>query len=800
MPARSTPRSTSSLSELAIGALIMLAVAGPASAQPTSTERVPPGTVPPAVLPTAPAVDEELLLQVDVNAQGLVDTVLVLRGVDGKIAVPVDSLDRWRLRRPSASPRFHAGTPYYALDAIAGVTYLYDEAKQRLTIAAPPAAFAGSQFVNAQLAYPPPTVSQLGAFLNYNLFASHASGSSQYAGQFEAGLFSAYGVLISDMLAQDSDGTRKAVRLDTTWTTDFPQKLTTLRIGDAINVPGAWGRAVRFGGVQYSTNFATQPGYITFPSIASNGQAALPSTVDVFVNNALVAQKTVPPGPFSITNIPTVNGSGNVQLVVRDLFGREQVISQSFYASVNLLKAGLEDFSYEAGVERNNFGTESSDYGHAVASATYRRGLTDQLTGEIRGEASRNLGVAGVAAGYLIDGIGVASATAVASGGNGGTGALGGAGFQRQTGRLSLLAQAMWSSSSFRQIGATAENPVPLRQWSASVGYQMDRFGSANLTYVAQDFRTKENVHIASAGYSVAIGPWAFLGLTAAKIFGEHGSVQIGATLTVPLGDRTIAAVGYNAVRHSAQANSTDTSFTLQRSVPVGEGYGYRLVAHTLNNQLEADGIWQNNYGTYEADLSRFQGSNAGRVSAAGGLGYVGGHAFASRQITDSFGVVRVADYPGVGILQDNQPVGRTDANGYAVLPQLRAFDINRVAIEERDLPLDAQVDKLKIEAVPFFRSGLLLDFPVRRSHGATMHIRLDDGGPIPSGAIVRVAGRDEEFPVALDGEAYVTGLEDHNHLRATWKGRSCELEVAFPHTTDPLPDLGTFVCHGVGR
>jgi len=101
---------------------------------------------------------------------------------------------------------------------------------------------------------------------------------------------------------------------------------------------------------------------------------------------------------------------------------------------------------------------------------------------------------------------------------------------------------------------------------------------------------------------------------------------------------------------------------------------------------------------------------------------------------------------------------------------------------------------------VPFFRSGLLIDFPVRRSHGGTLHIRLDDGGPMPSGAIVRVAGRDEEFPVALNGEAYLTGLEDHNHLRETWKGRSCELDVDFPRTSDPLPALGTFVCHGVQR
>jgi outer membrane usher protein len=775
----------------------MLAATGPVNAQPNATERVLPA-VPPLIAPAAR--EEELLLQVDVNAQGLADTVLVLRGADGRIAVPVDSLDRWRLRRPEVAPRFSNGAPYYPLDAIPGVTYAYDAAKQRLTITAPPRAFTDTRFANAAERYPAPTVPQLGGFLNYNLFGSRASGESQYAAQFEAGVFSPYGVLVAGLLAQDNAGEKKAVRLDTTWTSDFPQRLTTLRIGDAVNVPGAWGRAVRFGGVQYGTNFATQPGYITFPAIAANGQAALPSVVDVFVNNALVAQRPVPPGPFSITNIPTVNGSGNVQLVVRDLLGREQVISQPFYASVSLLKAGLEDYSYEAGFERNDFGIASFDYGRAVASATYRRGITDELTGEVHGEFARDLAAAGIAANYLITDIGVVSATAAASGGGGaGTGALGGAGFQRQTGQFSVGAQAQWTSPAFREIGSTPENPLPLRQLSASLGYQLERLGSASITYIAQDFRTKPNIHILSLGYSVGLGPWAFLSLSVAKTFGIDGNIALGATVSVPLGERTLAAASYNGTRSSSQGNTSDTSVTLQRSVPVGEGYGYRIIAHT-DGEIQASGTWQNNVGTYTADVSRFEGANAARLSVAGGIGYVGGHAFLSRQITDSFGVVRVADYPDIGVLQDNQPVGRTNADGYAVLPQLRAYDVNRVSIEERDLPLDAQVDKLKMEAVPYYRSGLLLDFPVRRSHGATLRVRLDDGAPIPSGAIVQVTGRDEDFPVGLDGEAYVTGLEEHNRLRATWKGKSCEFDAAFPRSPDPLPSLGTFACHGVTR
>lgn len=772
----------------------MLAATASVNAQPSATERVPPAA--PALL--APeAGDEELLLQVEVNAQGLTDTVLVLRGPDGRIAVPVDSLDRWRLRRPAVAPRFHDGVPYNELDAIPGVSYRFDSAKQRLAITAPAAAFTDTQYSNAEARYPAPTAPELGGFLNYSVFASRASGESQYAGQFEAGVFSSYGVLVASMLAQDSAEARNVLRLDTTWTTDFPQQLTTLRMGDATSVPGAWGRAVRFGGIQYGTNFATQPGYITFPSLAANGQAALPSTVDVFVNNALVAQRPVPPGPFSITNIPTVNGSGNVQLVVRDLFGREQVISQPFYASVNLLKEGLDSFSYEAGFERNNFGIDSFDYGHALASATYSRGFTDNLTGEAHAELQRKLAAAGVSANYLITDVGVASATVAGSGGSG-SGVLGGLGFQRQTGRFSVNAQAQWADAAFREIGATPDNPVPRRQLSGSLGYQLPPLGTASITYVAQDFRTKADVHVLSLGYSVGVGR-AFLNFSAAKTYGAAGNTAFGATITIPFDTQTLASVNYNGTRSATQGNSNDTNLTLQRSLPAGEGYGYRVVGHA-DGDIQASGTWQNNVGTYTLDASRFQGAFAARVSIDGGIGFVGGHPFLSRQINDSFGVVRVADYPGVTVLQDNQPVGRTDADGYAVLPLLRAYDVNRVSIDEHDLPLDAQVDRLKIEAVPYYRSGLLLDFPVRRSHGATLHIHLDDGAAIPSGAIVQVAGRDEDFPVALNGEAYVTGLEQHNRLRARWKGRSCEFDADFPATAEPLPELGTFVCHGVAR
>jgi len=103
------------------------------------------------------------------------------------------------------------------------------------------------------------------------------------------------------MVARVESGRRSLARLDTTWTRDFPDQLATLRLGDSISTPGAWGRAMRFGGVQYGTNFSTQPSLVTTPLLAAQGEALVPSTVDVFVNGRQWPAKTVPPGPSPST-------------------------------------------------------------------------------------------------------------------------------------------------------------------------------------------------------------------------------------------------------------------------------------------------------------------------------------------------------------------------------------------------------------------------------------------------------------------------------------------------------------------
>ena len=754
-------------------------------------------------MPLKPRTFEELLLEVDLNEQGVNKSLVVLRRDDGMFYLAAKDLAEFHLVTPSTAPLMHGDTPFFPVDALAGARFTFNDARQRLEISASPEAFTES-FEKAPGAapYPKAVPPSPGGFLNYAVDAGHASGATSVSGAFEAGLFNAYGVVTSGFAVAGTnraDGADAVVRLDTTYTRDWPERHQTLHVGDAISRAGAWGRPVRFGGVQFGTNFSTEPGFITFPTHAVAGRAVVPSVVDVYVNNALIATREVRPGPFSISNIPFISGSGNLRLVVRDLQGREQAIevSQPFYSANNLLKAGLDDYSVEVGAVRNDFALSSNDYSDPFASATWRRGMSDTLTLEARSEIAREQRAIGAALAYLNPRLGIFDLASAASNGTAGTGALLGLGYQRQGTVFTVNGLAQWTTPGFRQIGL-AEDELPARQQLlGGAGVQLGRWGSANVIATRQKFRDRPGIDVVSLTYSRSIGSWATLSLTGARTTSEergHG-YALSANVTVPLGANLSAAAEIDSSRSGAGTDRTGV-LSVQRNRTGNDNYSYRLQART--HDIEGVFDYRANTNNIEIGIAKTDTTVATRAQVAGGIGYVGGHPFLSRFITGSFGVVKVADYPNVGITFDNQFAGKTDSKGYFVLSELRAYDRNGIGVREGDLPLDATIASLKIDAAPYYRSGVFIEFPVKHSRAGTIHVQLEDGSPLPSGALVSLAGEAEPFPTALRGEVYLSGLGEHNMLEVTWKGQRCRLEVAYPQTQDPLPDLGNFTCKGV--
>lgn len=735
---------------------------------------------------------EELLLAVSINRQEAVVTLL-LRHTDGRLLAKGSDFERWRLKLPELPPLWHRGEPYYAIEALRGIVHELDQSSQTLMIQAPAALFLPtSRFIHSAPAAP--TLSPPGAFLNYDVIGERIMGQTQVNGLFELGAFNGAGVGTATALARDIDARGRLIRLETTWTRDELGELASVRLGDAISRSGAWGLPVRFGGVQWATNFAVRPGFVTFPLPAMSGDSALPSTVDLFINDALRARETLPPGPFTLPNLPVITGEGELRIVVRDLLGREQVLSQRYYASPRLLRPGLTDFAYQAGFLRSNFGIESNDYGRAFAAAAYRTGLTERFTGELSTELIRSQQTNGASGTFLWESFGVFTLSAAGSHSDRGNGLLSAAEFERQSRRFSVNLRTQAASADFARLGMPPGLRAPIRLSEARVGFPLPGAGTVGLGYVDQHHRGRPDIRLASLSYQVNAGPGSLL-VSAFRIESFDGVRRVERALSVtfimPLDGRTSASV--SGVR---QARNSYGTAQVQRNLPAGEGVGYRLLAQSGTGELVQGGVSaQSAIGTYTAEAAHSGGETAYRLGAAGGLAWLDGRAFLTRRLSDSFALVRVGEYAGVRVYADNQPVTRTDAEGSALVPRLRAYDRNLLRVEQADLPLDAEIGAIEREAVPYFRSGLVVSFPVRPARGALLRLILEDGKTPPPGAQARLEDRAERFPVGLDGKVYLTGLAPTNRGRAEWNGRRCVFELRVPETSDPLPELGTVLC-----
>lgn len=735
---------------------------------------------------------EEMLLAVVINGQKTTQGTLIAR-IGDDLWVRRDDLAQWRLTIPTGAAFSWNGDSLYPLRVLSGLSYRVDEAQQLLLIEAPASLFSLTRIEGKRGVLTTPMPAPLGGFFNYDVFATSDERRSATNALAEVGMFNGFGVVTSNFVRRDLLDGARVVRLDTTWTDDRPEEMMSARAGDLVSGAGAWGRAVRFGGLQWATNFATQPGFVSVSRPAMQGEAALPSTLELYVNDMLRLKRDVPAGPFSIQDMPVVTGQGEARLVVTDLLGREQVIVAPYFASPRLLDAGLSAYSYEIGAIREDYGMASNNYGRAMAVGTFRRGMSSRWTAELHAELLEDQQTAGVSSAWLWPAVGLFSASVAGSQSDAETGSLFNVGFQSQHRRVGYGASAQWSSAEFAQVGLERGRPAPRMIAQAFGNVSVGRAGAVTVSYSRQDRRDAERTELINASYGLTLGRIGFLSLSLVRILGSSPESIASLNFTRLLGARDTASVYVSRDDHD-----TRTSMRVQRGLPQGEGFGYRMVSgFGESDPREAALAYQNGIGTYEVGVGQLGGFTSYRGHASGGLAWLGTDAFLSRRVDSSFAVVSVPGYEGVNVYRDNQAVARTNDQGIALISRLRPYEINSVRIEPGDLPMDASIGTLQLQAIPYLRSGLRLAFPVQRSRGAIFDIVLDNGDPMPAGAIVTVTGGSEEFPVGLRGEVYVTGLDTNNQLVATWGQRRCEFQVAFPKSDDPLPHLGTYTCSG---
>jgi len=806
----------SRLSHRVLAAALVLATAvltGPSFAQLASTSIAAPADVYPS------------FVAIRINDQPAAESALVLRGGAGGKLFYLGKRDAATFRFVFAATQTtlqFEEQPYLLLQGIEGLSQKFDEITQTLSITATADLFLSETVALASAQRRPIPTASLGSFLSYDLYAQRSEAGSRYVshgGQFEWGVFSPGGVLTNTFFANRTETTRQFTRLDTLFTIDMPNSLTSWRVGDTVAQTAGWGSPSLFAGVQYTTNFSTQPGFISYPLNSLSGQAALPSVVDVYVNNVLTATQNVRQGPFTLNDLPNINGRGELRLIVRDLLGREQAIVQSLYGSTLLLKPGLDDFAFQAGTLRENYGIGSNNYGRGFASGVWRRGINQALTLESALELARGQHAAGVGATFVAGNLGEFSASFAHSFqsvesiqfapvpltlATGSTTSATAPASQSRSGRLELLrwdwrsnqtsfgAHLRITSPGFRSIVSGGDVQRPRRELNtfASMGTNIGAF-AVGYTSVQRD--GVDDTELAQLSWSKGMGRWGQVSLNAFTALRGPTNRSIALGYFLPLDFTSSAGLSSTSSKSSGR-RQTSTSASLQRNAPPGDGVGYRLQLTDRRDAI-AQLTAQNSVGVYGLDVSRLGGITTSRASASGSLVYLGEELAAGRRADSAFALVSVPGFADVRVMLNNQEVGRTNERGNLFVPRLRAYEANQISIEQQDLPIGAEIVTLKLDATPFLRSGLVLRFSVRESFSGVANFFDEAERPIPAGATLSINGGREVVPIAERGEAFLTGLNASNLIRVSFDGKSCNIELAYIRTDDPQPFLGNFKC-----
>ena len=266
------------------------------------------------------------------------------------------------------------------------------------------------------------------------------------------------------------------------------------------------------------------------------------------------------------------------------------------------------------------------------------------------------------------------------------------------------------------------------------------------------------------------------------------------ASLTVTLGWRTVAST-VTTVDPEGEAS---TSVNVQRLLPLGPGFGFRVDADA-QEPYRTSGVFevQGRRGIIGARVDGSQeDKTVGTVNLAGSIVAIGGEVLLSRPVDDGFALVKVPNSRGVGVLANNQPVGRTGRRGSLFVPDLRSYLSSPIGIEQDDLPIEMKLGATSQDIAVPYRGGAVVTFEATVIHALTG--RLDVAGKAPEyGTLVVTVGATEfSSPLNANGEFYFEDLPPGDHPGiASWSGRSCRATIHMPDKAPSMTDAGVVTC-----
>ncbi|WP_457436277.1 fimbria/pilus outer membrane usher protein [Pseudomonas sp. TE3786] len=772
------------------------AVAAP-EAQPGTAQ---PVAAPPVAGADAPAAaDYTLFLEVVINEQPS-DRVVQVSVKGGRYFVDAQDLREAGVRLADGA------VGEQALDSIAGLQHSYDQELQRLKLTLPmdwlPSQQLGSTSVYDNL----PAQSSFGGLLNYDANYNDTEDGTHYLSTFleqrafgSAGVFSNTGVYrhAFDDIEEQQDG---YVRYDTFWRYNNQQTMTRYMAGDVITGALTWNSAVRVGGVQVSRNFGLRPDLITYPLPRFSGDAAVPTSVDLFINNAKVSSDAVNPGPYTVSNVPYISGAGSARVVTTDALGRQVATDVPFYVTNSLLQKGLSDYSLSAGKIREDYGVENFAYGSTVSSGTFRYGLSDYFTAESHAELGETLRLGGVGATIGLGNWGTLGTSVAHSEYDNLSGQQTSIGYSYYSTLFGVSAQHVQRTSGYVDVSMVSaleldRDELTLTRQTDQLTFSFNPWNAGNIGvgYFSSETMDGQRSRLLNLSWSHSL--WG------------NSSVYLAM-------NREIGTSGYSAVVQFIMPFDVFSTFSasverdtsgsyrervnLSRTAPTQGGIGYNLAYATGGGSSyeQADVSWRTPYTQAQVGVYRNDGTLTQWADLSGSLIVMDGDVFPSNRIDDAFVLVSTNGFADVPVSFEHQLIGNTNKSGHLLVPWVPSYYGGQYEIDPLNLPANVRTPEVESKIAVHQGSGALLEFKMRQVVAASIVLIDSRGEVIPRGSETKVAGTDLRAFVGFDGLVYFEGLQKTNQLRVTQPdGKQCSAAFTVDKPEEEVSLIGPLTC-----
>jgi len=643
---------------------------------------------------------------------------------DGKILLLESDLLQMGIRTITEAYEETDGEMYLYVDSINGAEITFDEKNLALDIMVPPEILNKNVIdlypKQRQGVYYPRDSS---AFLNYRIEYLDGSALEQTITlSNELGVRSGDILFLTDSVYTDTPSDNNFVRLMSSLIYDDRKTMQRTIAGDFFASSGELGSVVNMGGLSVTKLYSIDPYFIQYPLLNISGVAALPSEISLYRDGISMFSRRISPGEFELENISYYDGASDIELVITDIFGREQRLTSPFYFTSRLLKEGLNEYSYNLGFLRGQFGRKSSDYSDMALMAFHRYGFNNMFTGGLKTETTKGLFNAGAEATARLGNTGVIELGIAGSSGEHDRSGFGSfLRYQYRNRRFSGNLYTYWQTREYSTINTMdmmQKTRLNSRIDAAYAAYDIGSFG-ASFTVTTRYDGYERRVLGVSYSRSLTRDSRFFVGLR--NIGGTTEGNEVFFSFSYyPWKDHSLSA--------SVQANedSDIEAIRFQKAIPAGEGYGYgalfqraRFTGGTSYDIFNPYAQYNSPYGTltgnYTLNKSDVGTKDTYRLAAAGGLAFID-HTFGiMRPVHDSFALVKVGDMEGISVLRNNQKIGETNKEGKIFVPEVNSFFENQISIRDTEIPIDYYMPEVLHVISPPYRSGSCIFFELEK-------------------------------------------------------------------------------------